>query len=212
MCIPGGGDSSKTDRKAELTGFGDLQSVFQTLSKYGSDVMGQGKNLLEKGGKITDAGLADTDKALKYFSDIMSGSPTAVLSASAPEINAIAGQTDAAKKSVVNAGDRSGGTNAKLQDLSTGTAGATGEILSKARRDAAGNVASIGEAKTGTGLREQGLGLGAEGTAIGAEEGAGSAGANLASIASGSRGQSKKIHDDAVQQWADAISTILFGA
>lgn len=166
---------------------------------------------MSSGKTLADTGVADTDKSLKYFSDIMSGNPSSVLSAAAPEVNAITGQTNLAKKSLQNSGNRSGGTNAKTQDLTTGTIGQVANTLNNARGSAATNVANIGESKTRSGLQELGAGLGAEGTAVGAEEGAGSAGGNLASIAAGSRKTSQDIHDNAVQQWADAISTILFG-
>lgn len=210
MCF--GGNSANTDRKAQLTGFGNLNDVFGVLKQAGTDLMGQGKGLVSSGKALADKGVADTDKSLKYFSDIMSGNPTAVLGAAAPEINAIAGQTDTAKKTLANNGDRTGGTNAKMQDLSAGTTGMTADLLQKARRDAAGSVASIGESKTRSGFTELGAGLSSEATSVGATEGAGSAAGSLASLAGESRKVSAALHDQAVQQWADAVSLILFGA
>jgi hypothetical protein len=210
VCV--GGNSASTDRKAELTGFGDLSSVFNTLSGFGKDLMSTGKGLVGGGGDLLKSGVGSEDKALKYFGDIMGGNPTAVLSAAAPSINAVTGQLDQAKKSATMNGNRSGGTNAQNQDASTKAAGTIADTLSKARSGAAGEVASIGGAKAGQGLQEVGAGLGSEGQAIGAEEGAGSAASNLSSIAAGSRKTSQDIHDAAVDQWANAISAVLFGA
>jgi hypothetical protein len=123
----------------------------------------------------------------------------------APAINSITGQTDQAKKSLATGGNRTGGSNAGILQLLDKSRGAVMDAIGKAKPAAAAGVESTGKEMAGIGLSETGQGLGATTSAA-------SIFSKLADQAIQSRGQSKKIHDDAVSQWADVVSAILFGA
>lgn len=192
-----GGSSAKTDRTTQLDAEGKMRGMFDQFKNLGTDLTGKGATDVTRGQQ-------DTEKASRYYSDILSGDSSKILSAVAPEINTIGKQTDQAKSTIVRSGDRTGGTASKFQDLVTSVPAATGNVVANARKDAAGGVERTGAQTTSTGLSETGLGLnalsGAEGTA-----------SDLRSGAIQSRQVSQKIHDEAVQQWADLASSIMFG-
>jgi hypothetical protein len=180
MC---GGSGAKTDRKETLASYGDLNSIIGQLSNVGSTT--------------TSAGASDTGKASKYFSDIVSGDPSKVMAAAAPEVNAIKGQATQQKKQIANlGGNRTGGTNAVSQDIATNARGQIADTIAKQRSGAAGELAKVGAGETGAG--------------IGATEGAGTTAANLGSLSADSRKSSQQIHDAAVDQWVSVASDLLF--
>lgn len=192
-----GGSSAKTDRTTQLDAEGKMRGMFDQFKNLGTDLTGKGATDVTRGQQ-------DTEKASRYYSDILSGDSSKILQAVAPEINTIGKQTDQAKSTIARSGDRTGGTSSKFQDLVTSVPAATGNVVANARKDAAGGVERTGAQTTSTGLSETGLGLnalsGAEGTA-----------SDLRSGAIQSRQVSQKIHDEAVQQWADLASSIMFG-
>jgi hypothetical protein len=171
------GNSASTDRSATIKGYGDAENIFSRLSG--------------RAGKLNAAGDSDTGKASKYYSDILSGNPAAVMSAAAPEITAINKGADAQKNDIANFGDRTGGTNQTSQAISTTARGQVADTIAKQRAGAASGEATIG-------ANEQGLGEQALATA-------GSQSLDLASVSGKNREISQKIHDDAVQQWASLV-------
>ncbi len=198
MCLGIGGSSAKTDRTTQLTAGGEANDIIKSLKSIGTDFIGKGKTDITRGQQ-------DTEKASKYYSDILSGDPTKVMAAVAPESKAIADQTDQQKQAIARTGNRTGGTNALSQDLNTKATAAVGDIVNKARAGAAGGVERTGAQFTGTGVAETGEGIGATATA-------GSDALGLYSAAAQSRQISQQIHDAAVQQWADLISSLVVGA
>lgn len=177
------GNSAKTDRSQTLTAYGDLNSIIKQLS-------GTGKTL-------TGAGASDTGAASKYFSDIVSGNPSKVMAAAAPEVNAIKGQATEQKKEIANlGGNRTGGTNQVTQDISTKARGQIADVISKQRTGAATQLGRIGAEETSSG--------------IGATSNAGATAGTLADASIKSRSQSQQIHDQAVQQWASVAADLLF--
>ena len=193
-----GGSSASTDRRTQLTSEGELRNLSDVLGK-------EGEKLFTSGTGDVATGKADTEKASKYYSDILSGDPTKVLAAASPEINAISSQADQQKKQLANlGGSRTGGTNATTQDLAAQTRGETADVIAKKRQEAATGVERTGAQASNVGLTETGQGLGAQGEQAGIQS-------TLESNAIASRGQSQKIHDAAVQQWADLVSAILVG-
>ena len=190
-----GGSGAKTDRSQQLQSYGDLNDVFSTLQGYGKKLMGRGDTQAQ-------AGAQDTGQASKYYSSILSGNPAAVNAAAAPEINAITGQANQQKKELANFGNRSGGKVAAGQNISAGTRGAIADTIAGQRSGAAG-------AKAGIGAGETSAGTASTGQAIGATEGAGSVAGTLGDLAGKSRMDSKKIHDQSVQQWTDLVTSVL---
>lgn len=211
MCLGIGGSSASTDRKTQLTAGGKAMSGIDKLSQFADNLFGTGTKETSTGLADVKAGLADTDKASKYYSDILSGDPTKVMAAVAPETKAVAGQVDQATKESTITGNRSGGSNAALQDTKFKAAGAVGDIINKARTGAAGGLERTGAARSGVGLGEAGIGVSETGMGVGAESSATNAALGLYGEAAQSRALSQKIHDAAVQDWANLIGHILFG-
>lgn len=193
-----GGSSAATDRGTQLGAEANMKDMFAKFSKLGTDLTGKGATDVTRGQQ-------DTEKASRYYSDILSGDSSKILQAVAPEINTIGKQTDQAKSTIARSGDRTGGTSSKFQDLVTSVPAAAGNVVANARQGAAGGVQQTGAQFTNAGLSETGLGL----NSLSAAEGTAS---DLRSGAITSRQVSQKIHDEAVQQWADLASSIMFGA
>lgn len=211
MCLGIGGSSSGTDRKTQLKAGGDVSSGIDTLKQFATDLFGTGKTDTKTGLADVKSGLLDTDKASKYYSDILSGDPTKVMAAVAPETKAVGSQVDQATKESTVSGNRSGGSNAGLQDTKFKAAGAVGDIINKARTSAAGGLERTGAQRSGVGLGEAGIGVSETGMGVGAESSATNAALGLYGEAAQSRALSQKIHDDAVKQWADLISQLIVG-
>jgi hypothetical protein len=166
MC---GGNSQDTDRSQELQNYGRLDA---------------------SGSNNADAGAADTGAASKRFSSILSGDPNAVASAVAPTTNAVNAQENQQKEQISNFGNRSGGTNAATQSLTTNGIGKIADTVTGAGDDAAKSEASIGSGETGA---------------------ANQADSTLAQASSTNRANSQAAHNAAVSQWADVASTLLLG-
>lgn len=195
MCI--GGNSAKTDRTTQLSNTGKLQDVAGFLTKLGGDLTGKGKT-------DTAAGLEDTGQASKYYSDILSGDPTKVMAAAAPEIKSITGQADQQKKEIARTGDRSGGANATTQDLGTKVREQIGDLIARQKGGAASGLERTGAQVSNVGLSETGQGIGA--TATG-----GSQYSSLIGDAIKSRELSQKIHDQAVSDWSSVVGDLIGG-
>lgn len=174
MC---GGNSANTDRKATLFGYGNAESAIKRLGGLSGNLNAQGAE--------------DTGKAAKHYSDILSGNPAAVMAAAAPEVNAITKGADTQKKDVANFGNRTGGTNATTQAISTETRGQVGDTIAKERGDAASGLTKIGESEQSKGLQAL--------TASGDQS------LSLSSVSGQNREVSAKLHDAAVKQWADLV-------
>lgn len=126
-----GGSSAKTDRSTYLQGQGALNNVFNYALPTGESA---------------------TSEAANYNSKILSGDRAAVTQAEAPEINAVTGQADQAKKQQAAMGtSRSGGVNAGNQQRQTQVQGAVTDLIDKARPQAAASQASIGANTLGLG-------------------------------------------------------------
>lgn len=175
MCI---GNSANTDRKATLKGYGDAEGAISRLGNLA--------------GGLNATGAEDTGKAAKHYSDILAGNPAALMASAAPEVNAITKGADQQKKEVSNFGNRTGGTNATTQAISTDTRGQVADTLAKERTGAAAGIAQIGESEESKGL-----------TAL---NDTASQSLNLADVSGKNREVSQKIHDAAVKQWTDLIS------
>ena len=172
MC---GGNSAKTDRNQTLKGYGELGDANATDTALGSS--------------LTSAGESDTGAASEYFRKIMSGDPSAI----APETNALNDQANQQKQQIEMNGNRTGGNNAQMQQLSSDTSGKIADALLGAQSGAAKSEAGVGEAETGEGL--------------GANSQALQAASALTNASSGTRAQSQQIHNASVQNFTDALGT-----
>lgn len=192
-----GGSSQKTDRGVQLGGYGDVQKTIPQLNKLGTDFLTQGK-------AISASGAATTSQAAKYFSDILSGDPAKVMEAAAPEINAMADQADAQKRQIAVTGNRSGGTNAITQGLSSDVRGATGNVIAGQRGEAAKGLTQIGETQSREGLAAEGMGL--QGVT-----GSGDLALNLVNAANASRQGSAASSAASAQAFGEIAAAVLLG-
>ena len=192
MC---GGNSASTDRRTQLGAEGGVSSTANALKTLGPE-------LTKSGLGITDTGLADTEKASKAYSDILSGDPAKVATAAAPEVAAATGQEQQAKKQIVAGGNRAGGTNAAAQDMDSSTRSIIANAIAKTRSGAAAGLERTGAQVAGVGTQRTGEGIGATGAA-------GSEFLGLSQEAAASRVKSHEIHQQAVEDWAKVIGDVL---
>lgn len=191
-----GGSSSKTDRKTTLTGFGDLQNIFnfgldtsKSLGTTGQQTVGQGVNAL--------------GSSLNYFQKLMSGDRSVVSQAVAPETNAVQAQADAARRGQVASGTaRGGGTASTNQTAQDKAMAEIDNFLFGARPSAAQQVSDIGGKLSSVGLGETQAALG---FADLSEKGA----ADMTKISADSRATDYAINQDTVNQVANQIGDIL---
>lgn len=166
-----------------LGAYGDLNKTFGTLSRTAPGLLG--------------AGSSATGRASDYFSKILSGDPNAVAAAIAPEANTIATQQDQARKALTMEGNRTGGETSTVAGMGERGRGMISDLLARSRGQAAGELGRIGSQETGQGLSAEGE--------------AGNVAANILAGATKARQQSQKIHDQAVQAWADAVANTATG-
>lgn len=128
--LPVGGSSTNTDRKFELAGFGDLSKIFD----FGSY---QGKNAVKEGlGAQTDA--------LNFFQTLLKGDRGQIANLLGPAFSNIQNQTQSARNTNSEFGNRSGGTNASTQNAEEDAQKQIQALISSIFPSAAGQVASIG--------------------------------------------------------------------
>jgi hypothetical protein len=175
-----GGSGQTTDRKQTLAAYGNLDSLIGQLSSTGNN--------------LTSAGASDTGQASNYYSNILSGNPSKIMAAAAPEVNAITAGAQQQQKQIAQTGNRTGGTNAISQGINTGVRGQIADTIGKLRSGAAAGEAGIGAGETAAG--------------IGASSSAGNLASNLASISGTNRKTSQDIHTSAVNDWVKLISSI----
>jgi hypothetical protein len=132
-----GGSAAKTDRKQQLTSWGDLQQLFNFGSKTG-------KQQTTEGG----SGLSDS---LNYFKSLMSGNPTKMSQVLAPQISTIQGQAAQTRSTASAFGNRSGGTNATTQATENAATQSIQQLFELLGPDAAKEVATIGAGEEGLG-------------------------------------------------------------
>ena len=101
----------------------------------------------------TQKGQGATNQALDYFEAFLSGDPTKIASAIAPETKVIQGQAEQRKKQNAEFGTRSGGTAASNANIDTNTLSQISDLVNRTRTAAAGEVAGIGQNLLNTGLQ-----------------------------------------------------------
>jgi hypothetical protein len=133
-----------------------VSGLFDLLS--GNPYQAQQNQLQELGGYQTKEGEGLTTAGSKFEQDILSGDPTRIASALAPEISTGAHQVEQSRLQNANFGTRSGGTAAATQaaeaqnrgniinlegGLQAGTAGAAVGQGMNLMRDASGNILDV---------------------------------------------------------------------
>lgn len=145
-----GGSASKTDRSNQLTGYGDLQNIFNYGLDSGKQGQAQGQQQLGQAGD--------------YWSKLLTGNRSDIMSAMQPEISSVTGQGDAARRQQSALGtSRGGGTNALNQQAQTKEQAQISNMVAGARPQAAQQVANIGTAELSNSGNLLGLGNNAAG-------------------------------------------------
>lgn len=145
--LPIGGSASKTDRKYQLEGFGDLSSLFYT-----------GKN---EGKAAFSAGEKDLTNASNFFNSILSGDMSKISQVLAPEIAGIKGRAGQEIAGVNQFQGRSGGSAAEVESINAGTEAEINNMIASLVPTAAADLANIGATQTGAGLGAENLAEGA---------------------------------------------------
>ena len=151
-----GGSSAKTDRKFQLQSWGDLQNLFNSESKQGQATL--------------SSGLGGVGKAKDYWSALMSGDPTKMSQALAPQISAIKGQSGQAIRGLEQFSGRSGGTSAAVQSQNAQAQSAIQNLFDMLGPEAAQEFGNLSEFETGAGAGLLGQAAGAAGE-VGAQAG-----------------------------------------
>lgn len=139
-----GGSASKTDRQNTLTGYGDLQNVFNTGLNTGKPAVAQGQS--------------DLGQAAGYDSKLLNGDRSTIMQALSPQISSITGQADAARRQQAAMGtSRGGGTNANNQQQQQREQGAISSAVGGVQPQAAQSLAGIGGTEAGLGANLLGL-------------------------------------------------------
>jgi hypothetical protein len=151
-----GGSAAKTDRNAQLTSWGQLQSLFGPAKAMGE--------------QQTAAGAGGLTTARNYFEAIASGDPAKMSAVLAPQISTIQGQTGARVNTIGQFSGRSGGTAAQATDLGTEATRAIQNLFDLLGPEAMKEVAAISGTQEAFGQGETGIALSAAGE-VGAQAG-----------------------------------------
>jgi hypothetical protein len=133
-----GGSAAKTDRTQQLGNWGTLSNLTQTNTNIGTSNVG--------------AGTGNVNSGTNYFQSLLSNKPGAVAQAVAPQVSAITGQAQQQRQQASEFGNRSGGTNAGQQAVTSQTSGEIGNLINSLIPGAASNLEQ-------TGLSQEQLGL-----------------------------------------------------
>lgn len=148
-----GGSSNKTDRKEQLGGWGDLQSVFDWANPFGQ--------------KTAQSGVNDLNKAGDFYSSILGGDRAKIGQVLAPEISNIQGQVSQHSKTLSEFGNRSGGTNAGIQAGETAGSTQIQQLIDSLLPGAASGLTQVGSTLGGLGLSAVNMGSNAAATISG---------------------------------------------
>jgi len=106
-------------------------------------------------GFSTGIGEGDVTAASKWYNDILSGDPTKMAEAVAPETSAIQSETQQAKNQMAEFSPRSGGTAAATEGMDANTRATIIRLLGGLQSGAAGSLSSIGTTEEELALQER---------------------------------------------------------
>lgn len=176
-----GGSSAKTDRNFQLKSWGDLNSLFGSESKTGKQEL--------------STGIGDINQAKGYWQSIMSGDPTAMSKALAPQISAIKGQSGQNIRGLQQFAGRSGGTSSAVQAQNVEAQSAIQNLFDLLGPEAAQEFGKLAGFEVGTG--EELLGQ------------AGSAASTVGSQASGARPGDQSMQNDQQGAVITSLATLM---
>lgn len=119
---------------------------------------GTGVNTINAGGTQTGAGEGDLNTVSSYFKNLLSGNPSQVNAAVAPQVDAIHSQFSQIKNMFQTNQQRGGGTTSTLASLPTKEQGQIEGLTQSAETSAAGQLGQIGGQEAQIGLGEEGVG------------------------------------------------------
>jgi hypothetical protein len=119
----------------------------------------QGQSTQQTGQSLTSAGVAEAQPALNYWTGILSGNPTDVAAAAAPQINASNQQFQSQRKVLDQYTPMGGGRSQSLANLNTTRAQTNANIISNTQAGAAAPLASTALGQQQVGTTEQSLGI-----------------------------------------------------
>lgn len=106
----------------------------------------------QEAGFATGVGNSDVTAASKWYNDILSGDPTKMAEAVAPETSAIQGEAQQAKNQTAQFAPRSGGTAAAMAGMDANTRAQIIKLLGGLQSGAAGSLGSLGTTEQGVAL------------------------------------------------------------
>jgi len=180
--LSGRHSSAKTDRGNFLGGIQNLENVFNYAMPTATGELKSGTEKLDTAGN--------------YYQKLLSGNRQAVLGAVAPETASVTARADAERRQLNASGTaRGGGTAALNQTAKDRTMAQVDQLLFGVRPEAAKGVADVGRTEASIGTNLLGQAIGAEST--------------VADESRASRGDSAKIHQDAVNQVSTALENVM---
>lgn len=115
-----------------------IESGAGDLKKTGADLLSGGKSAMST--------------ALKYFQGLVSGDPSAILSATAPDRARVMDQYDASRKAITSFSPRGGGAASSMNENRTKEASDLSTITSSARSNAATELGRLGASQEQAGI------------------------------------------------------------
>ena len=115
----------------------------------------QYNNLNASSAFATGLGESDLTASSKFMTDILSGDPTKVATALAPQINQQQQRTQQAKDTTAQFGPRSGGTAATVANMGAADRASTTDLVGSLTGKAASDLGSEGSNLLNSGISEQ---------------------------------------------------------
>lgn len=103
----------------------------------------------------TGVGQGDVTAASKWYNDILSGDPSKMAAAVAPETSALQSETQQAKNQTAQFSPRSGGTAANIAGLDANNRAQIIKLLGGLQGGSAGSLANLGTTEQGIGLQSR---------------------------------------------------------
>lgn len=178
-----GNGSSGTDRNAQLQGWGDLSSIYQFAGPTGA--------------ALTNQGAGTQQQSIDFFSSLLSGNPALTAQVLAPTNSAIQQQAGQQLQTLNQFGNRSGGTNAAAQQVSSNAQSQQLSALDTLLGTAGAELGTLGGQRLSAGIGLENLAEGSAGT--------------LSGQAGSTRTGDQALATQQAQQVIDAIGTLTSG-
>jgi hypothetical protein len=205
-----GGSSSKTDRKTALTGWSNLNNIFNTFMPFAQQTAQTGTTTTGQGIADLQASKLPLNQSTAYWSSLLSGNRSTLEQAVAPEAGAVRSSADAAARQAAAMGTaRGGGVNAASQQREDETRARIDQYIFGVRPTAASQLAANAGEAAKIGAAEGALGTSILSEALGFGELGYSAEATMAGQASSARASDFAINQQIVGNATTGIMNIL---